>query len=144
MKPGILLMVRELHHGGSERQLTEVALGLDRNRFQPHVGAFRIDGIRADDLRAADIPIFHLPVRSFKSPATVTAGMALARYIRDNNIRLVHTFDMPLTSYAIPVTRMLTSAIALASQRCHLSLAGPHLRKFVLFAERRAHGVVVN
>jgi glycosyltransferase involved in cell wall biosynthesis len=144
MKPGILLMVRELHHGGSERQLTEVALGLDRTRFQPHVGAFRIEGIRADDLRADGIPILHVPVRSFKSPATVTAGMALARYIRDNNIRLVHTFDMPLTSYAIPVTRVLTSAIALASQRCHLSLAGPHLRKFVLFAERRAHGVVVN
>jgi glycosyltransferase involved in cell wall biosynthesis len=144
MKPGILLMVRELHHGGSERQLTEVALGLDRAQFQPHVGAIRIEGIRADDLRAAGIPIFHVPLLSFKSSATVTAALALARYIRAHNIRLVHTFDMPLTSYAIPITRMLTSAVALASQRCHLSLAGPYLRRFVLSAERRADGVVVN
>jgi glycosyltransferase involved in cell wall biosynthesis len=144
MKPGILLMVRELHHGGSERQLTEVALGLDRALFQPHVGAFRIEGIRADDLRAAGVPILHLPVRSFKSLAAFTAGSALASYIKANNIRLVHTFDMPLTGYAIPITRWLTSAVALASQRCHLSLASPHLRRLVLFAERGAHGVVVN
>ena len=137
-------MVRELHHGGSERQLTEVALGLDRSRFQPHVGAFRAEGIRADQLRAADVPILHLPIRSFRSPSAIDSARRLARYIRANNIRLVHTFDMPVTGYAIPVTRLMTSAVALASQRCHLSLASPYQRRFVLFAERLAHGVVVN
>jgi glycosyltransferase involved in cell wall biosynthesis len=144
MKPGILLMVRELHHGGSERQLTEVALGLDGSQFQAHVGAFRTEGIRADELRAAGIPILHLPIHSFKSASSITSAWRLARYIRANNICLVHTFDMPSTAYAIPVTRVMTSAIALASQRCHLSLASLYQRKFVLFAERRAHGVVVN
>jgi len=144
MKPGILLMVRELHHGGSERQLTEIALGLDRTRFRPHVGAFHTQGIRADDLRAAGVPILHLPVRSYKSLGALTAGWALVRYIRKNNIRLVHTFDMPMNAYAIPITRFFTSAIAVASQRGHLSMVGAHERRFVLFAERRAHGVVVN
>jgi len=144
MKPGILLMVRELHHGGSERQLTEIALGLDRARFRPHVGAFRAEGIRADDLRAAGVPILHLPVRSYKSFDALTAGWALARYIRGNNIRLVHTFDMPMNAYAIPITRFFTSAIAVASQRGHLSMVGSQQRRFVLFAERRAHGIVVN
>jgi glycosyltransferase involved in cell wall biosynthesis len=144
MKPGILLMVRELHHGGSERQLTEVALGLDRGRFRPYVGAFRTEGIRGHELQAAGIPILHLPIRSFKSHSAITSAWELARYIRANDIRLVHTFDMPMTAYAIPATRLMTSAIALASQRCHLSLAGPYQRKFVLFAERSAHGVVVN
>jgi glycosyltransferase involved in cell wall biosynthesis len=144
MKTGILLMVRELHHGGSERQLTEIALGLDRTRFRPHVGAFQTDGIRAHDLRSAGVPIFHLPVRSFKSLGALTAGWALARYIRENNIRLVHAFDMPMDMYAIPITRFFTSAIALASQRGHLSLVDARQRRFVLFAERRAHGIVVN
>jgi len=137
-------MVRELHHGGSERQLTEIALGLDRTRFRPHVGAFRAEGIRADDLRAAGVPIFHLPVRSYKSLRALTAGWALVRYIRENDIQLVHTFDMPMDAYAIPITRFFTSAIAVASQRGHLSMVGAQLRRFVLFAERRAHGVVVN
>jgi len=137
-------MARELHYGGSERQLTEIALGLDRSRFRPHVGAFRVEGMRADELRAAGVPIFHLPLRSFKSPATIASARALASYVRANDIQLVHAFDRPMNAFAIPVTRYLTSAIALASQRSHLSLAGPYQRKFVLFAERRAHGVVVN
>jgi glycosyltransferase involved in cell wall biosynthesis len=144
MKPGILLMVRELHHGGSERQMTETALALDRTKFEPHVGAFIIGGIRGDELRAAGVPVVHVPVRSFKSPASLNAARILARYIRSNNIQLVHTFDLPLTAWAIPATLYLTKAVALASQRCHLDLTSPWLRRALLFAERRADGVVVN
>jgi glycosyltransferase involved in cell wall biosynthesis len=137
-------MVRELHHGGSERQMTETALALDRNRFEPHVGAFIVGGNRGDELRAAGVPIVHVPVRSFKPPGSITAAVTLARYIRANHIRLVHTFDLPLTAWAIPATLYLTRAVALASQRCHLDLPSPGLRRALLFAERRAHGVVVN
>jgi glycosyltransferase involved in cell wall biosynthesis len=144
MKPGILLMVRELHHGGSERQMTETALALDRTRFAPHVGAFITRGIRGDELRAAGVPVVHVPVRSFKSPGTLIAARILANYIRSNHIQLVHTFDLPLTAWAIPATLYLTKAVALASQRCHLDLASPWLRKALLFAERRGDGVVVN
>jgi glycosyltransferase involved in cell wall biosynthesis len=56
----------------------------------------------------------------------------------------VHTFDLPLTATAIPLTRLLTPAIALASQRSHLGLVSPRLRKALTFSERMAHGVVVN
>lgn len=95
-------------------------------------------------MRAAGVPILHLPVRSYKSLGALTAGWVLVRYIRKSNIRMVHTFDMPMNAYAIPITRFFTSAIAVASQRGHLSMVGAHERRFVLFAERRAHGAVVN
>ncbi len=137
-------MVRELHHGGSERQMTETALGLDRAQFEIHVGAFRTGGVRGDELRAAGVRIVHVPVRSFKPPGSLTGAWGLAQYIRANNIRLVHTFDLPLTAWAIPATLYLTRAVALASQRSHLDLTSPWLRRALLFAERRAHGVVVN
>jgi L-malate glycosyltransferase len=137
-------MVRELHHGGSERQTAEVALSLDRGRFAPHVGAFIVQGSRGDELRAAGVPVVEVPVRSFKSPRSLAAAWELTRYIRANNIRLVHTFDQPLTAWAIPIARHFTKAVALASQRCHLDLASPWLRRALLFAERGADGVVVN
>src|SRR5277367_1694493 len=86
MKPAILLMVRELHHGGSERQMTEVALSLDRDQFTPHVGAFIVGGSRADELRAAGVPVVKIPVRSLKSPRSLAAAWELTRYIRANNI----------------------------------------------------------
>jgi L-malate glycosyltransferase len=144
MKPRILLMARELHHGGSERQLTEIALALDRARFEPHVGAFRVEGIRGSELRAAGVPTVEIPVRSFRSPGSLAAMWKLGRYVRANDIRLVHTFDIPLTAAGIPAVRLLTPAIALASQRCHLDLVQPGLRKVLLASERMAHGVVVN
>jgi L-malate glycosyltransferase len=137
-------MVRRLHHGGSERQMTEVALSLDRGRFAPHVGALIVQGSRADELCAAGVPVVEVPVSSFKSPRSLAAAWELTRYIRANNIRLVHAFDMPLTAWAIPIARHFTKAVALASQRCHLDLASPWLRRAVLFAERGADGVVVN
>jgi L-malate glycosyltransferase len=144
MKSAILLMVRELHLGGSERQMAETALGLDRTLFEPHVGAFIAGGSRGDELRAAGVRVAHMPLRSFKPPGSLTAAWRLAQYIRAHNIRLVHTFDLPLTAWAIPATLYLSNAVALASQRSHLDLTSPWLHRALVFAERRAHGVVVN
>ena len=143
MKHRILLMVRELHHGGSERQVAEVALALDRDRFEPHVGVFRTGGARSAALEQAGIPIVHFPVPSFKSSA-LTGAWALARYVRTRSISLVHTFDLPLTAFGIPVARFFTPAVALASQRCHLGIVGGGMRRALVFAERIADGVVVN
>jgi hypothetical protein len=110
-------MSLELEAGGSQRQLTEIALGLDRARFDPYVGTFRAKGLREDQLRAAGVPIIHFPVYSFRSLGAIEGAWRLARFIRSRNIRLVHTFDAPLTVFATPVVRYLTSAVMLSSQR---------------------------
>ena len=49
----VLLLARELGLGGTERQLAETALSLDRARFEPHVGCFTSGGFRARELREA-------------------------------------------------------------------------------------------
>jgi glycosyltransferase involved in cell wall biosynthesis len=144
MKSRIPFMARALDHGGSERQLTEVALALDRARFEPHVGAFHVKGIRARELRAAGIPVTHLGVSSFLSPGALTAAWDLRRYIHANAIQAIHTFDPPLTMWAIPSTRLPTSALAVSSQRSHLGLLPLPKRRLVVCAHRMAHGVVVN
>lgn len=144
MKHRILLMARELDHGGSERQMAEIALALDRTCFEPYAGVFRAAGVRADELRAAGVPVVPFPVRSFKSPGAARGAWDLARYVRANSVRLVHTFDLPLTAFAIPVARWFTPAVALASQRCHLDLVAQPMRRALIAAERMADGVVVN
>jgi L-malate glycosyltransferase len=143
MKIPVLLMARELDLGGSERQMTEIALGLDRNRFDPHVGAFRPQGLRADDLRAAGVPVMHLPVYSFRSAAALRGVWQLASYIRRHKIRLVHTFDAPTTVYAAAVTHYLTSAVSVSSQRGHRGLT-PEMRRLLRWTDRLVDGVVVN
>src|ERR1700687_4108550 len=103
MRRAILLMARELHLGGSERQMTEIALGLDSARFEPHVATFRPQGLRGDQLGAARVPVIQFPVRSCRSRAALAGIWQLAGYIRRQKIQLVHSFDAPLTVYGIPI-----------------------------------------
>src|SRR5579884_1323244 len=140
----VLLLARELNLGGSERQMTEIARGLDPARFEPHVGCFRPNGLRADELRAAGVPIVALPVHSLKSPAAVRGALKLARYIRTNCIDIVHAFDYPMNVFAIPVTRYLTNAAPVSSQRAHRDLTPPAYLRLLRRTDRMAAGIVVN
>jgi len=140
----VLLMARELDLGGSERQMALLARALDRATFSPIVGCFRPAGFRASELQNAGIPIQHFPIYSFLSTAAATGALDLARFIRSRKIRLVHTFDYPLTAFAIPVTRLLTAAIPVSSQRSHRDLIPPPYHRIVRFTDRLASAIVVN
>lgn len=145
MKPArILFMARELNLGGSERQMTETARFLDRSRFEPRVGCFLPAGLRGEELRAAGIPVVQFPVRSYKSKSALDGARALAKYIRDEKIQLVHTFDYPLNVFAIPVTRWFTSAVAVSSQRFHREITPRGYLNLLRLTDRIAHAVVVN
>ena len=137
-------MARELDLGGSERQMALLARTLDRSQFEPIVGCFRPAGLRGRELEAAGVPIVHFPLRSFSSLGTAAVAWSLARFIRSRGIRLVHTFDYPLTVFAVPVTRYLTGAIAVSSQRSHRDLIPPGYRRLVRATDRQASAVVVN
>ncbi len=140
----VLLLARELDLGGSERQMTEIAMTLDRSRFEPHVGCFRPHGIRHAELAAASVPIIHFPVDSFASLGAVAAAWKLRRYIRRNKIRLVHAFDYPLALFAVPVVRWSTRAVALSSQRSHRSLIPDKYRRLIRITDHMAQAIVVN
>jgi len=143
MRIPVLLMGLELQGGGSERQLAEVALGLDRSQFEPYVAALRPGGLRETELWSAGVPVTPLGVRSFRSAGALAGVWNLARFIRARRIRLVHAFDAPSSVFATPVVRALTSAVMLTSQRGHRELT-PEYRKLLRWTDRRAHGIVVN
>jgi L-malate glycosyltransferase len=137
----VLLMVRELNLGGSERQMAEIAKALDRSRFDPRVGCFRPAGIRADDLRAAGVPIVHFPVPSL---ASVKGALRIAAYIRKQRIRLVHTFDTPANLYGVPAARLGGSAVVVSSQRVDRALWPAVYRHGLRITDRLVDGIVVN
>lgn len=136
-------MVRELGPGGTERQLTEIARTLDPSRFKVHVGCFH-QGVRASDLRAANIPIVHLHVTSFMRPNAVAGAWQLGRYLRRNRIRLVHTFDYPLNCFGVPVARTFGVPVVLSSQRAHRHLTPRPYLQVLRLTDRLVNGIVVN
>ena len=137
----VLLMVRELNLGGSERQMAQIARALDRSRFDPRVGCFRPAGLRADELRAAGVPIVQFPVPSLVS---LKGALRIAAYIREQNIRLVHTFDTPANLYGVPAARVAGSAVVLSSQRVDRALWPAVQRHGLRITDRLADGIVVN
>ena len=75
----IMLMVQALGIGGTERQTAATALALDRGFFEPHIGAFRARGFRANELREAGIPGFEVSVTSLMGPSAIRGALQLGR-----------------------------------------------------------------
>lgn len=139
-----MLMVRELGIGGSERQLSMVARGLDRARFTVHVGCFRDDGLRRRELDEAGIPVVRFAVDSFVSPAIVSQAFALRRYVKRHGIRLVHSFDLPTGLFMVPALAILRGAIPVSSQRAHRELAIQRYLPLIRLTDKLARSIVVN
>lgn len=141
----VLLMIRELGIGGTERQLVETARFLDRSRFAPHVGCFRPVGPRLVDLERAGVPILHLPMHSFLSPAVLFSARRLfVDYIRHHNIKVVHSFDAPLNIFSVPLAKFAGVPAVLSSQRGHRELTGAATRRCLRVTDRLTDAVVVN
>lgn len=137
-----MLLSHQLGIGGSERQVSVTALSLDPNRFTVHVGCFH-EGFRADDLRAAGVPVIRLPVTSFKNWSVIRGARLLGSYIREHGIELIHTFDAPLTVFGVPVARAYRTPVVLSSQRAHRELAGAY-RPLLRLTDRMVDRIVVN
>ncbi len=137
-------MVRELGIGGSERDLTKIAKCLDRSRFEPHVGCFRDQGIRGDELRQAGVPIVRFPVVSFRSPSFVRGVAGFRQYVRRHGIRLVHTLDTPSNVFGIAAARVARLRPAIASQLWFLDTIPPELWRLHRLSLRFADAVIVN
>src|SRR5690348_6594059 len=140
----VLLMSRALGLGGSERQLAEIAKNLDRTRFEPHVGCFHADGFRADELRAAGVPVVQFDVSSFLGPSVVRGALATGRYLRYHDIQLVHTFDVPLNLFGVPTARLFRTPRVISSQRAHRALTPGLRRQALRITDRLVDAVVVN
>ena len=140
----VILMTRTLGHGGTERQLTGIALSLNRDLFIPHVVCVEASGFRAEELHRGGVPILELPLTSMTNPHCFSCAIKLRRYIRRHRIDLMHTFDTASNLFGAIATRSLGGLVVLSSQRCHEDTIWPPYRRPTRLAHFLADGVVVN
>ena len=139
----IALFVRRLDWGGIERDVAKLASGLDRARFTPHVVVFEAGGLRYEEVERAGVPIVHLGVGSFTSPAILRAAGRLAQWLVRERIRLIHAFDGTIV-FTAPIARMVRVPVILSSTLGHRDLFDAKTRKQLAFSDRMVDGVVVN
>jgi L-malate glycosyltransferase len=139
----VLMLARVLDAGGIERDVSKFARHLLEHGIQPHVGCFNPNGMRWSEIKAAGIPLFTVPVRSFRSKSVIDAARVLRRYIAEHDIRIVHAFDVPADMFAVPLARILGVPV-LSSQLCYRDLSPFHTRLIMALVDRLATGVFVN
>jgi len=140
----IVLMARSLDLGGSERQLSEIAMALDPALFRVAVACFSAHGSRADELRRAQIPVVEFAITSFAKPHAVVLAWAFVRWLRRRRAVIVHPFDVPTTLFAVPLARIARVPVVLASQRGDRRLFPWAYRRALRLTDRLADGLVLN
>ena len=140
----IALSTQALDGGGSETQLRQTAMALDRERFDVHVVYYRTNDERHQELTKSGVEAQYFPLNSFASPQTLKVGNALRTYLKQHNIKLLHAFDNPSTIFAIPCAKLAGVPVRLSSQRGHPHLYPPTYRKLQRLSETLADGIVVN
>jgi glycosyltransferase involved in cell wall biosynthesis len=140
----VLLLVRSLEHGGCERDATKIALGLDRNRFEPHVAVFFDGGFRAAELQAAGVPVVSLSVRSLIGASAIQGGRKMSAYIREHGIQLVHAFDVPTDLFSAPAARYYRVPVIVTSQLLFRELCTREARILLRITDWLSDAVVVN
>ena len=112
----VLKFVAAFGWGGTERQFVNLAIGLDKSRFEVRFGCLRRFGAMLDELAAAQIPVDDYGVFRLRSPRAIAAQIRLARDIRRHGIQIVHTYGLHAHLFAIPAAK-LAGAQTIASIR---------------------------
>ncbi|MDE3165506.1 MAG: glycosyltransferase [Acidobacteriota bacterium] len=139
----VLLTVRELNHGGIERDVAKISVHMDRSRFVPHVATYAARGLRYEELAKAGVPVLELPLSSFLSRQALACAFRLASYVRRNRIRVVHSYD-PTAAFCAPVARAARVPVVLSSQLGSRELLDARSRKTLRWSDRMVDGFVVN
>ena len=89
----VLYLIEHLRQGGSERYVAELARSASAMGVRPHVGCFSGGGIFYDEIRREGVPVTLFPLKSLYHPSVMGVAVRIARTIRQEGIRVIHTFQ---------------------------------------------------
>ena len=90
----LLMLLTNFHIGGTERQVTNLALNLDASQFDLHLGCLRNSGELLSEIAGLPVPRPEFSIGSLYSPRTLWQTIRLIRYIRRNRIKVVHSYGL--------------------------------------------------
>jgi L-malate glycosyltransferase len=103
-------------HGGTEHQFVEIVTRLDRRKYNLTVACLRRDGVFYEQIRDAGLRVVEFPQRG-SLIRTAQSAWEWVRFVRQEQIQLVHTFDFYTTVFGAPLARLAGVPMVLTSRR---------------------------
>jgi L-malate glycosyltransferase len=140
----LLQMLTNFHIGGTERQVANLALGIDSSHFDLHLACLWEDGELLAELESLRVPRPEFRIGSLYSLKTLWQGIRLAHYVRRNLIQIVHSYGFYPNVFTVPAARLAGASIVVASIRDTGDWLTPMQRRLQKLVCRFADCVLVN
>jgi len=114
----ILFLIDYLHgFGGTERHLFQLATRLDSQQFECVVSPFRSNDEMIGVFRQAGIQVIPFPIKRIYGVSAVRQASALHRFIRENKISIVQTFNRDSDIFGTFVAKQAGAPVIISSRR---------------------------
>jgi glycosyltransferase involved in cell wall biosynthesis len=130
--------------GGTERQFVQLAQKIDPNRFELHVSCFERVGSFLPSIESRGIPLSEFSIGRLYNPSTWRAQWQFARYLREHQIHIVHSYGFYPNFFAVPAARLAGVPVVIASIRDMGEVLAPSKRRAQKAACRLATHVLAN
>ena len=141
--PQILSVVWNLIRGGTEGQCARVAMGLTRAGSNHQVAVFRREGFFLEEVEALCGPVYDVGIERMFTVDTWRRINALAVFIREQKIDLVHLWDIDAVIFGAVAARK-AGVPYLTSRRDMGEIYPKHKLAMMKWADQGAQGIVVN
>ncbi|HKT33990.1 MAG TPA: glycosyltransferase [Nitrospira sp.] len=139
----LLKFLAYLAIGGSERQVLNIRQGIDKSRFDLHLGCFGcFDDQIAVDLSSTPLEIYK--IRKLYGVRAIKECVRLSSYLRRHRIDIVHAYNFYANVFALPAARLAQVPVVLASIRDTGEIWTARQRAVNKMVCRLADRVVVN
>lgn len=140
----LLQILTSFQIGGTERQVANLALGVDSSKFALHLACLRNFGELLADLERLHVPKPEFRIGKLYAPWTVWQAVRLASYLRTNRIQIVHSYGFYPNVFTVPVAKLVGAPIIVASIRDTGNLLTPMQTRLQKLVCRFADCVLVN
>jgi glycosyltransferase involved in cell wall biosynthesis len=103
--------------GGTERQVMNLAAGLDPERFDLHMACNGKVGELLEEATALGVPVTEYAINSLYNVGSMRARLRFARDLRAHSIEIVHSYGFYSNLFAIPAARLAGVPVVVASIR---------------------------
>jgi len=140
----VVQFLATLAMGGTERQVMNLALGLDPARFEPRFACFRVLGDFLADIETTRRPLTLYAIDRLYGGKTLRQQLRFARDLRAGGIDVVHAYGFYANVFAVPAARLAGARVVVASIRDTGDHLTPAKRRVQRLACRLADAILVN